>query len=502
MIAVEMRHITKSFGSLRANDDVSLRVAAGEIHALIGENGAGKTTLMKVLYGIHMPDRGEIEVRGNRIAVDSPAVAIRHGIGMVHQHFMLVSPFTVLENIILGQEPRRWLVRLDRKAAREQVRHLSDAYHLEVDPDAPIESLSVGEQQRVEILKLLYRSADILILDEPTPVLTPQEIEGLFVTLAGLKHEGKTVILITHKLSEVMAISDTVTVMRQGKVVGSVETASTDPAALAELMVGRQVGGQKVRTSIPASGEPVLVVDRITVLSDRGIPAVRSVSLKVSPGEILGIAGVEGNGQSELVEATAGLRRTTEGSITIGRASSDPSTVRPAVAHIPEDRLRRGLILEFSIAENLLLGRQAENRYGNLLHLKKDAIGKEASEMIKTYDVRPPSAELIARRLSGGNQQKVIIARELSKHASLIIANQPTRGLDISAIEFVHAQLMAQRNAGKAILLVSSDLEELLALCDRIAVMFGGEIVGLFSAKETSERELGFYMTGAKRKTA
>jgi len=501
MFAVEMRHITKQFGTLKANDSASLRVSPGEIHALVGENGAGKSTLMKILYGMHKPDEGEIFISGKKVSIDSPAHAIQLGIGMVHQHFMLIPPLSVAENIILGKEPTSLLSFIDRRRAEKLINELSDSYHLQIEPGAKIRELSVGLQQRVEILKILYRKAEILILDEPTPVLTPQEIEELFSTLKNMKNQGKTVILITHKLSEVMEISDNVTVMRHGKVISSLETKSTTKTELSKMMVGRE-SGTPTEKSASTSGQPLLLVENISCSSDRHVRALKCVSFKIQEGEIFGIAGVEGNGQSELVEALTGLRKIDSGKIEL---CGIPLTDRRAlafVAHIPEDRIKRGLVLDLSLAENLLLGRQREKILSGKFGLSRKTLDKYAGSAITKYDVRPPNPDARVRSLSGGNQQKLIIAREFSKDAKLIVASQPTRGLDIGAIEFVHNALLSERNKGKAVLLVSSDLEELLALSDRIAVVYEGEIAAVFNSSETNERQIGLYMTGASRQTA
>ncbi len=495
MLAIELRNITKHFGTLKANDDVSLAVTEGTIHALVGENGAGKSTLMNILYGMYQPDAGSISLRGERVALRSPAQAIAHQIGMVHQHFMLIPPLTVAENVILGSEPTTALRMIDRTAANKAIKDLSERFRLPIDPRATVRSLSVGLQQRVEILKLLYRSANILILDEPTPVLTPQEIEDFFETLRQMKNQGKTVILISHKLSEVMSVSDEVTVMRHGRVVRSTATSVTTALELSHLMVGKDILSDSVRTIVPAA-PALLEVEHLTLLRDRNTPALRDVSFSVRRGEIFGIAGVEGNGQAELAQVLAGLRAPNAGRMTLGAVLLDESTLS---AHIPDDRMRQAIILDFSISENLVLGRQGERRFYSSWHVHERAIRAHAEELISEYDIRLSSKEQRIRELSGGNQQKAVIARELSKGASFIIANQPTRGLDIGAIDFVHGTLMSERNKGRAILLISSDLGELLKLSDRIAVMYGGEIVAVVQAASTSERELGRYMTGSKK---
>jgi general nucleoside transport system ATP-binding protein len=501
MFAIEMQHITKRFGGVKANDNVSFRVREGNIHALVGENGAGKSTLMNILYGMHSPDSGSIFINGEKQTIDTPAHAIEYGIGMVHQHFMLIPPLTVAENVILGKEPTRLRSILDLQKAEEEIKQLSETYRLKIDPHAKIETLSVGMQQRVEILKILYRNAEILILDEPTAVLTPQEVEELFKTLAHLKNQGKTTILISHKLNEVMAISDNITVMRHGKVVGEVESKSTTQVELARMMVGKDITFTPTKSSTPTS-EPLLIVENISALNDRALPALHNVSFSIMKGEILGIAAVEGNGQSELVHVLTGLRQPTQGSIKIQDINFLTDFDKTKIAHIPEDRLKRGLVLDFPLTDNLILGRHCEREFSDSISFHHDQINQYAEKMIYDFDVRPADKDQQARGLSGGNQQKVVIARELSKNASVIIASQPTRGLDIGAIEFVHKAILTERNKGKAILLVSSDLTELLTLSDRIAVMYEGEIVAMLNPKETSERDLGVYMTGAKRKAS
>jgi general nucleoside transport system ATP-binding protein len=501
MFAVEMKHITKRFGTLTANSAVDLTVERGSIHALVGENGAGKSTLMNLLYGLYRPDSGEIFINEKRTDIENPATAIKLGVGMVHQHFMLVPPLTVAENIILGCEPTRKPFMVDRTTAKQSICRLSEAFSLKIDPETKIENLSVGLQQRVEILKVLYRNADILILDEPTPVLTPQEVNELFQTLRDLKAKGKTVILITHKLNEVMAISDAVTILRHGKHIARVETHSTTKETLARLMVGKDIE-PKIRKSQTISGEPIVSAKSLSALNDRKTPTVKNISFAIHSGEILGIAGVEGNGQTELVEILTGLRKHTSGRIELNGKEVHFLRDRPNVAHIPEDRLKRGIILEFSLTENLLLGRQREAEFYNRFFISKEKLSKYSDDLIQKFDIRPSNKAQKIRGFSGGNQQKAVVARELEKNALFIVASQPTRGLDIMATNFVHDSLLAERNNGKAILLISSDLEELLALSDRIAVMYEGEIVATLSTNDTSEYELGEFMTGAKRKSA
>lgn len=499
MLTVEMKNITKHFGNLVANQNVNLRVAKGEIHALVGENGAGKSTLMNILYGFHRPDDGHIFINGSEQKIENPAKAMALGIGMVHQHFMLIPPLTVTENIILGKEPTRIFNRIDTHRAAEEIKQISDLYHLNIEPNAKIESLSVGVQQRVEILKILYRNASILILDEPTAVLAPQEVEDLFKTLANLRLQGKTVILITHKLNEVISFSDTVTVMRRGRMVTEVQTKNTSQSELSQIMVGRAIEFTPHKSSV-VSKNPILSLKNVSALNDRKLPVLRNVSLSVMSGEILGIAGVEGNGQTELIELVTGLRKPTNGTITIHDINIQNNFDALEIAHIPEDRHKRGLVLDLSIAENLILGRHCDSEFSGFFSLHRRRIDEHADTMIERYDIRPAKKDQIARGLSGGNQQKVVIARELSKDADVIVASQPTRGLDIGAIEYVHTSILAERNKGKAVLLVSSELSELLTLSDRIAVIFNGEIVTILNAQQTSERELGTYMTGAHRK--
>ncbi|MCR4425304.1 MAG: ABC transporter ATP-binding protein [Firmicutes bacterium] len=492
--------ITKQFPGVLANDNVSLSLERGEIHALLGENGAGKTTLMKILYGLYQADSGTIMIRGREVSIREPNDALRLGIGMVHQHFMLIPPFTVAENLVLGAEPRTRGFLLDRREADRRVREISERYGLSIDAKAKIMNISVGMQQRVEILKALLRGADILVLDEPTAVLTPQEVHELFEIMRNLKAVGKSIIFITHKLKEVMQISDRVTVIRRGRVVGTRQTAETDTRELANMMVGRDV--ELVVTKGPAKpGAEILRVEDVHALSSRHLPAVRGVSLSVRAGEILGIAGVDGNGQSELVEVITGMRRAVSGHVSIkGREVTNlpPRKVFESKAvHIPEDRHRHGLILDFTVAENLVLQTYYKPPFSRGLGLSWDAIKSEARRLIAEFDVRTPDEDVLAKSLSGGNQQKVIVARELSRDPELIIAAQPTRGLDVGAIEFVHRRLVEARDAGKAVLLVSLELDEILALADRIAVMYEGEIVGVMDAKDATEEQIGLMMAGA-----
>jgi ABC-type uncharacterized transport system ATPase subunit len=500
--AVEMREITKVWPGVVANDHVNFSVRKGEIHALVGENGAGKTTLMNILYGLIKPTSGEIFVNGGPVQLHGPRDAIALGIGMVHQHFMLIPVMTVGENITLGYEPVTQGDFFDKARARQQIEELTRRYGLSLDPDARIADLPVGLQQRVEIVKTLYRGADILILDEPTAVLRPQETDELFGVLRGLVKSGKTIIFITHKLREVMAISDRITVMRRGKVAGHLVTSETGEQEIARMMVGRDVL-LRVEKAEAKPGPVALKVEHLTAESDRGVPALRDVSFEVHQGEILGIAGVEGNGQSELVEVLAGTRSASGGRVLLGDrdiTNLGARTVRGAgVGHIPEDRRGAGLVLNYSVADNLVLGRQRSGQFtwrGIVLRLQ--AILSWAKRLIKAFDIRTPSPEAPARTLSGGNQQKIIIAREMSVKPRVLLAAQPTRGVDIGAIEFIHRSLVEQRDAGAAVLLVSAELDEIRSLSDRIAVMYEGHIVSVEPAG-TSEERLGLLMTGGGR---
>jgi simple sugar transport system ATP-binding protein len=495
---LELRGITKRFPGVLANDDVSITVNAGEIVALLGENGAGKTTLMNVVYGLLTPDAGEILVDGETVRVRSPKAAIDLGIGMVHQHFMLVEPLTVTENIILGHEPAR-LTAIDFDTARERVRELSDRYGLAVDPDARIEELPVGLQQRVEILKALYRGARVLILDEPTAVLTPQEARDLFRMIRSLVDEGLAVVLITHKLEEIMEAADRVVVMRDGSVVGETRPSETDRAGLARMMVGRDV--VFTVTKEPAEcGGTVLRVQDLVVCDDRKLDAVKGVTFDVCAGEIVAVAGVSGNGQTELVEALTGLRKVSSGSIALGERdlthARARTSIQAGVSHVPEDRHRRGLVLEFNLAENVVLGDHRSRPYATFGFMHPQIIVEAARKRIADFDVRAPSERIEAAHLSGGNQQKLVVARELGRGPELLIAAQPTRGLDVGAIEFVHSRILEERDSGTAVLLVSLELEEVQSLADRILVMYEGRIVKEFAAGEASDEDLGYYMTG------
>ncbi len=522
-IAVRMQHVSKQFGAVQANRDVSLDVATGEIHALVGENGAGKSTLMHILSGLHTPSGGRIEVFGEDVTGWDTNAAIAAGVGMVHQHFMLVPTLTVAENLVLGREPTRGF-RLDRARAEADVRALAARTGLRVDASRTIAELSVGEAQRVEILKVLYRGARILVLDEPTAVLSPPEVDELWNVLRGLRAQGDTIIIITHKLDEVVSISDTVTVMRDGRSVARLATRDTTPRDIARAMVGRDVSltldalptlrsadgvtaaaahdASAAPTTVTAGdGPPALTVRNVTVRGDRGTDAVTDLSFSIATGEIFGIAGVEGNGQTELLEALAGLRRPTSGLLHFGELDVTQLDVRArndaGLSHIPEDRHRRGLVLDYSIADNLLLGQQHHfsSRWG------RDAakISQHAAAQIQKFDIRPPDPTLPARALSGGNQQKIVVAREMGRAFTLLLAAQPTRGVDVGAIEFIHAQLRAARDAGKGVLLVSADLSEVLALSDRIAVMYEGRFVCVLPASACSAERLGPFMVGAAK---
>ncbi|MFH2016721.1 MAG: ABC transporter ATP-binding protein [Pseudomonadota bacterium] len=504
--AIELVGINKSFGAVRANRDIHLKVEPGTIHGIVGENGAGKSTLMSILYGFYQADSGEIRIGGKPVAIKTPNEAIAHGIGMVHQHFMLVENFTVLENIILGAEGAALLNRGIAKA-RGELHRLEEEYGLEVDPDAVIEELAVGLQQRVEILKALYRGAEILILDEPTGVLTPAEADHLFLILRRLKDEGKTVILITHKLREIMAVTDNVSVMRQGQMVATRKTSETTVEELAELMVGRRVL-LHVEKGEAKPGEIKLSVRNLTVKDSRGVTMVKDVSFDVRGGEIVGIAGVAGNGQSELIETIAGIRKATSGTVMLdGRpvdvtGAADPADLRRrGLAHVPEDRHHMGLILPFEEYENSILGYHNDREYGNGPFLDLKAVEADARDKIAKYDIRPTDPHLKTANFSGGNQQKIVLAREMEQDPGVLIVGQPTRGVDVGAIEFIHKRLIAMRDAGKAVLLVSVELDEIRSLSDRILVMFDGRIVGE-RGSDATEGALGLLMAGVERKEA
>ncbi|HEV7753228.1 MAG TPA: ABC transporter ATP-binding protein [Baekduia sp.] len=495
-LALELRGITKRFGAVTANDAVDLQLRRGEIHALLGENGAGKSTLMSVVYGMARPDEGEILIDGEPVTIDSPRDAMDRGVGMVFQHFMLIPVMTVAENLVLGAEPRKHGL-LDLAGARRRTRELSDKYGLKVDPDARVSDVSVGQQQRIEILRALDRGAKILVLDEPTAVLTAQETAELAEVLRGLRDAGTSIVFITHKLHEVLAVADRVTVLRRGKTVGTVDTAGADDASLARMMVGRDVV-LRVEKEPGKPGDPLLELDDVHAIDDRGLPAVDGVSLQVRAGEIVAVAGIDGNGQSELIDLIAGLRPCTGGHVRLGGKDITNCTPRAArdagIGHIAEDRHRRGLVLDFNLSENLAL---MDYREGTRLGLLKPRrMLDAAARLLHEFDVRGGSPVTPARSLSGGNQQKVVIAREISGNPDALIAAQPTRGLDVGAIEFVHRRLLAERDAGRAILLFSLELDEVRALADRIVVIYDGRIVGELPPT-ASDEELGLLMTGS-----
>lgn len=501
---IEMRDITKSFGTFKANDQVNLQVRKGEIHALLGENGAGKSTLMNVLSGLLEPTSGDILMNGEAVEITSPTKANQLGIGMVHQHFMLVDAFTVTENIILGNEPNRAGF-IDRQTARKEILRVSEQYGLSVDPDAYIRDISVGMQQRVEILKTLYRGADILIFDEPTAVLTPQEIDELIVIMQGLVREGKSIILITHKLDEIKAVANRCTVIRRGKGIGTVDVKDVSSQQLADMMVGRSVSF-KTDKKLANPQEVVLSIQNLVVNENRGVKAVKDLSLEVRAGEIVGIAGIDGNGQSELIQALTGLRKVESGNIFLG--DENITNLRPrkiteaGVGHVPEDRHKYGLVLDMTLAENLALQTYYQAPYSNVGILNYTEINDHAVDLINEFDVRTVNEIVPAKALSGGNQQKAIIAREIDRDPELLIVANPTRGLDVGAIEFIHKRLIEQRDRFKAVLLISFELEEILNVSDRIAVIHDGHIVGVVDPKETSEQELGLLMAGSSLEKA
>ena len=501
---IEMNHIRKEFPGIVANDDITLQLRKGEIHALLGENGAGKSTLMSVLFGLHQPEAGTIKKDGVEVKINNPNDATALGIGMVHQHFKLIEVFTVLDNIILGAETTSKLGFLKKKEARKKVQALSEKYGLKVNLDAKVEDITVGMQQRVEILKMLYRDNDILIFDEPTAVLTPQEIDELMEIMRGFAKEGKSILFITHKLNEIMAVSDRVTVLRKGKYIGTVDTKDTNKQELSNMMVGRPVQ-LEIKKEEPHPTDVVLKVEGLTVPSKvHKNDAVKDVSLEVRKGEIVCLAGIDGNGQTEFIYGLTGLEKATSGRITLcGRDISNASIRKRSQAgmsHIPEDRHKHGLVLGYTLEQNLVLQKYLEPRFQNHGFIKFDEVRKYAEKLIEDYDVRSGQGPItIARSMSGGNQQKAIIARELDRDEPLIVAVQPTRGLDVGAIEHIHKQLIAERDKGKAVLLVSLELDEVLGLSDRILVLYEGEIVGELDPKKTDAQELGLYMSGAKR---
>jgi len=500
--AVKMVNITKTFADLTANDKINFEVEKGEVRGLLGENGAGKTVLMKILYGMHKPDQGQIFVDGKEVRIDDSAKAIKLGIGMVHQHFMLVPSLTVAENVVLGLEPTKYSCLLNIDKTLKDIKSLSDQYRLQVDPRAKVSTIPVGVQQRVEILKALYRNAQILILDEPTSILAPQEVESLFDAIRTLKQQGKSVIFISHKLKEVCAICDRITVLKKGKVVGTVEKSQMKPDELAEMMVGHEVSSTFERQHI-ASGKTVLLIDKLNALNDRKLLALKDVSLEIHEFEILGLAGVEGNGQTELVEVLTGLREPKSGKLRFLdeeiTEASPHKRIEMGFANVPEDRQKTGLILDFSVSENLILGRHDTPPFAtkwSTLNLAN--ITKFAEQSIEEYSIRTPNNRTLAKYLSGGTQQRVVIAREFSRKPKFIIASQPTRGLDIGATQYVHKKLVEMRDQGCAILLITADLDEMFALSDKIAVIFEGKIVAVKDVEKTSEVELGLMMTGGK----
>lgn len=495
---LEVRNITKRFPGVLANDQVSFTLEPGEIHAFLGENGAGKSTLMNILYGLYQPDEGEVLIKGQKVVIQSPLDAIRMGLGMVHQHFMLVPTVTVAENVMLGKEITRGAL-IDQNTAVARIRELSRQYGLAVPPEAIVEDLPVGVQQRVEIIKALYRGADVLILDEPTAVLTPQEAEDLFKVIFSLREQGKSIIFISHKLKEVRRIADRITVLRRGAVAGTADPKTATEDQLAAMMVGRNVV-LKVDKGQSHPGQPVLQVVGLRVRDDRGSVAVDDLSLHVQAGEVLGIAGVQGNGQAELVEALTGLRRTESGTINLlgENVTNVPSRTlyEDGVGHIPEDRHRHGMVTSYSIADNMVLSTYYHTPFARGWVRNNSAIEQNAEKLVKEFDVRTPNIETTAGKLSGGNQQKVVVAREFSRPLKLLVASQPTRGLDVGSIEFIHKGIIRQRDEGTAVLLVSAELDEILALADRIAVMFKGQIIATLPAAEATREGLGLLMAG------
>ncbi len=499
-IVLQARGITKRFPGVLANDKVDFDLKKGEIHALLGENGAGKTTLMNILYGLYHQEEGEIFVNGQAVRIKDPNDSIAQGIGMVHQHFMLVPVFTVAENVMLGNETTKRGF-LDRKTVSARVRELSHQYGLDVDPDALVGQLPVGIQQRVEIVKTLYRNAQILILDEPTAVLTPQEAEELFVIMRGLTERGVSIIFITHKLKEVLAVADRITVMRAGRVVGTVIPQEMSEAKLASMMVGREVI-LKVEKGQAKAGQEVLKVENLHVLDERGLETVRGVSFDVHAGEVLGVAGVQGNGQTQLAEALTGLRPVKSGKVIINGQDMTGKPPRPIIesgmAHIPEDRQRHGLVLSDTIADNMVLCNYYRPPFAKGIVIQQEAVDANARKLIQDFDVRTPSPFVPASKLSGGNQQKVIVARELSRDVKLLIASQPTRGLDVGSIEYIHKEIVLMRDRGVAVLLISAELDEIMALSDRIAVMYRGHIVATVDSKTATREQLGLWMAGVQ----
>lgn len=502
---IEMLNITKEFPGVIANDNITLQLKKGEIHALLGENGAGKSTLMNVLFGLYQPEKGHIRIRGKEVEITNPNIANDLGIGMVHQHFMLVEPFTVTQNIILGKEPKTKTGRIDIKRAEKEIRELSDRYGLKVDPTAKIRDISVGMQQRVEILKTLYRGAEVLIFDEPTAVLTPQEINELMDIMRSLVKEGKSIILITHKLKEILQVADRCTIIRRGKGIGTVDVSETTENELASLMVGREVNF-KVDKQPAEPKQTVLKINNLHVRDKRKVEMVKGLDLEVRAGEIVGIAGVDGNGQSELIEAITGLTRVQSGEILLNNQAitnkSPRKITESGVGHIPQDRHKFGLVLDYSVGENMVLQTYYKEPFSKKGFLNLKEIYRYAKKMISDYDVRTPNAYTKASSLSGGNQQKAIIGREVDRSPDLLIAAQPTRGLDVGAIEFIHKKLVEERDKGRAVLLISFELDEIIDVSDRIAVMFDGKVVADIKPEETNEQELGLLMAGSELQKA
>jgi general nucleoside transport system ATP-binding protein len=494
---LEISNITKSFPGVLANDHISISFAHGEVHAVLGENGAGKTTLMNIIYGLYQPDEGEIRIDGQVVRVNSPSDALKRGIGMVHQHFMLVDPLTVAENVVIGNEPSRLIFSMKKTA--QITSDLSKKYGLVVDPRARIEDLPVGIRQRVEILKALYRNASILILDEPTAVLTPTEVNELYETISNLKAAGKTIIFITHKLNETMKISDRITILRDGKAVKTLHTSQTNPQELARLMVGRDVV-LRVNKTTCQRGAPVVSLENVKALYNRGREAIRGISLKVYAGEIYGIAGIEGNGQTELIEAITGLRKVTEGKIVIDNkdmTNAHPSAILEAgLGHVPEDRNIRGVVQQYSVAENLILGYHRQSRFKKFALLNQSSIEEFSKSIVEAFNIKTTSVRTRIDTLSGGNAQKVVVARVLSQQPNALVVAQPTRGVDVGATEYIHQQMLKMRDAGVAILLISSDLEEVRSLSDRIGVLYQGQIVAERPVDKFTEKELGLFMAG------
>ncbi len=498
---LELKGITKQFPGVLANDNINLTLEKGEIHALLGENGAGKTTLMNILYGLYKPTRGEIFVNGQQVDIQGPTDAIRQGIGMVHQHFMLVPVLTVTENVMLGEESLHGGLFLDRKVVTQRIRDISEKYGLKVDPGAYVKTLPVGIQQRVEIIKVLYRDANILILDEPTAVLTPQEVEELFSIIKLLVGQGVSLIFITHKLKEVLAVADRITVIRRGKTVGTTTPAEANQQSLAEMMVGRAVN-LTVRKKPAHPTEPTLVVESLCIKDDRQGIAVDDVSFEVKAGEVLGVAGVQGNGQTQLVEALTGLRQVESGTVKIAGREATNATPRQitelGVAHVPEDRQRDGLVLAYPLTANIVLNTYYQQPFAKNGVVNEAEVRKITTKVVEEFDVRTPSIDLPAATLSGGNQQKVIVGREFSRPIKLLIAAQPTRGLDVGSIEYIHNRIIEKRDQGTAVLLVSTELDEIRALSDRIAVMFEGRIVDILPASRVTKEQLGLLMAGSR----